>query len=174
MLQHAQHAGWILSHRRIGRGRFGNNGAGGNHSVASDRYTGMDDCDAANPDIASHITIAAVVTENIRLDMGGLPSTTGQRFSPSSLQAPARANAELPVSCVLELTASIFSRSIFKRSRPFSRAESGVFHDDAFNNIGNVFAVVAAFFETVERLGPGHDNDRILLLQIQAVNGIQI
>ena len=156
LLQHAQHAGWILSHRRIGRGRFGNNGAGGNHSVAS------------------HITIAAVVTENIRLDMGGLPSTTGQRFSPSSLQAPARANAELPVSCVLELTASIFSRSIFIRSRPFSRAESGVFHDDAFNNIGNVFAVVAAFFETVERLGPGHDNDRILLLQIQAVNGIQI
>ena len=32
---------------------FGNNGAGGNHSVVSDRYTGMDDCAAADPDITA-------------------------------------------------------------------------------------------------------------------------
>ena len=38
---------------------------------------------------------------------------------------------------------------------------SGVFHDDAFNHIGDVFAVVAAFFQPVERFCPGHDENWI-------------
>ena len=49
---------------------------------------------------------------------------------------------------------------------------SGVFHDDAFNHIGDVFAVVAAFFQPVERFCPGHDENWIFLLQIEAMHSI--